>query len=240
MHNQQWTPLPLSIALAGFFVGAGIYLGARELGGNASLINRTPAASAIVTPTADETTVKVSTVNAQDHIRGNIRAKAILVEYSDLECPFCKQFHKTIQTVMTKFNQNDVAWVYRHFPLDSLHSKARKEAEASECAAGLGGNDGFWKFTDRLFEVTPANNGLEASELPNIAEYIGLNRSAFETCLASGKYAAKVEAQYQTGISAGVKGTPYSVIVTAKGNTAVNGAAGADQLEKMLREALAK
>lgn len=243
--RNEWMTIPLSVALAGLFIGSGIFLGLRSLGaqlggtdsGTSKSVVTTTTGTAATAPTAQ---VKVSPVTAQDHIRGNVNAKAIIVEYSDLECPFCKQFHKTVQTVTAKFSKSDVAWVYRHFPLDHLHSKARKEAEATECAAELGGNDAFWKYTDRIFEVSPTNNRLEASELPNIAEYIGLNRAAFEKCLSSGRHASKVEAQYQSGIAAGAKGTPYSVIVTPKGTTVVGGAVSADSLETMLKTAIAK
>lgn len=93
----------------------------------------------------------------RDHIRGSRDAPVTLLEYSDLECPFCKQFHTTLQRATQEYD-GKVRWVYRHFPLDALHSKARKEAEAAECAAAQGK---FWEFLDRLFAVAPSNNGLE-------------------------------------------------------------------------------
>ncbi len=242
MRNKEWMAVPVSIALAGLFIGGGIYFGAGQVGGNGSVAIKTATATgaAQAVPAAVAATGKVTPVTAQDHIRGNVNAKVILVEYSDLECPFCKQFHTTAKTVTAKFAKSDVAWVYRHYPLDALHSKARKEAEASECATELGGNDAFWKYVDRLFEVSPTNNRLELSELPNIAAYIGLDRAKFQTCLDSGKYAAKVEAQFQSGVAAGARGTPYSIIVTAKGNTVVGGAVNAEALEGMLKAALSK
>src|SRR3989344_5485116 len=98
-----------------------------------------------------------------------------IVEYSDLECPFCKTFQKTLHQIMDEYGESGkVAWVYRHFPLAQLHTKAAKEAEATECAAELGGNAAFWKYADRLFEVTPSNNNLELSQLPVIAAEVGL------------------------------------------------------------------
>lgn len=105
-------------------------------------------------------------VTSTDHIKGSISAPVKIVEYSDLECPFCKMFHATLQEVVSDPAYKDkVAWIYRHFPLTQLHSKAPREAEATECAAEIGGNDGFWKFVDKLNEITPANNRLDQAEI---------------------------------------------------------------------------
>ena len=102
--------------------------------------------------------INLKPISAEDHILGKLDAPIIIVEYSDLECPFCKVFHRTMHEVMDKYGKdNKVAWIYRQFPIDSLHSKARKEAEATECANELGGNDGFWKFTDEVFGTTNSN-----------------------------------------------------------------------------------
>ncbi len=113
--------------------------------------------------------------------------------------------------------QGKAAWVYRHFPLDSLHSKARKEAEATECANELGGNEKFWAYLDRLFEITPANNGLSAEELPKIAQFVGLDKTKFEQCLQSGKYAAHVAEDLADATKSGGQGTPYTVVIAQNG-----------------------
>ena len=110
-----------------------------------------------------------------------------------------------------------IAWVYRHFPLDQLHPKARKEAEASECAADLGGNIAFWSYVDKVFEVTPSNNGLDLNLLPEIAEKIGLDKTKFQNCLQSGKYQAKVAADLKNAIDSGGRGTPYLIVIGKSG-----------------------
>jgi protein-disulfide isomerase len=107
--------------------------------------------------------VEMRPVNTDDHILGNKDAQIIIVEYSDFECPFCKVFHKTMHEVVEK--NSDIAWVYRHYPIVQLHPNASREAEASECAWEQKGNDGFWKYADKLFEITPSNNGLLESQL---------------------------------------------------------------------------
>lgn len=105
-----------------------------------------------------EEKVTVRAVDAKKEVvRGNANAKISLIEYSDFECPFCKQFHNTMQQVMTTHEKN-VKWVYRHFPLDSLHQQARPEALMAECAGEQGK---FWEFTDSVFKVTPSNDGMD-------------------------------------------------------------------------------
>lgn len=173
---------------------------------------------------SDNVLDKVKPFSASDHILGNSNAPVKIIEFSDTECPFCKRFHLTMHQAVDEY-KGKVAWVYRHFPLDSLHSKARKEAEAVECAAELGGNDKFWAYLDRLFEITPSNNGLDAEQLPEIAVDVGLDKQKFESCLKSGRHAARVEADYQDAIASGGRGTPYSIAITSNGEKSViNGA----------------
>ncbi len=157
---------------------------------------------------------------ARDHIRGNPAAAVTLVEYSDFECPFCKRFHPTAKKLVEE-SGGRVKWVYRHFPLDELHPvKARKEAVASECAAELGGNDAFWKFADRFYELTPSNNKTDVDTvLPQIVREIGLDKVRFASCLASGRHDRRVEEDHQNAVASGGRGTPWSLIVSKSGRT---------------------
>jgi len=154
----------------------------------------------------------------RDHIRGNAGAPVTLVEYSDFECPFCKSFHATVKKVVDE-SKGQVRWVYRHFPLDQIHPvKARKEAAASECAAELGGNEAFWKFADRLFEVTPSNNKTDIDTvLPRIAREIGLDAAKFASCLASGRHDRRIEEDVQNALATGGNGTPWTLVVSKGG-----------------------
>lgn len=156
----------------------------------------------------------------RDHIRGDPAAPVTLVEYSDFECPFCKRFHPTVKRLVEESN-GKLRWVYRHFPLDDLHPlKARKEAVASECAAELGGNDAFWKFTDRFFELTPSNNRTDIDTvLPQIAGEIGLDKARFASCLASGRHDKRIAQDAQDAAASGGQGTPWSLIVSKGGKT---------------------
>ncbi|MCR4343033.1 MAG: DsbA family protein [Patescibacteria group bacterium] len=163
--------------------------------------------------------ISIRPVSEDDHILGNPDAEIKLVEFSDTECPYCKVFHGTMNQIANEYGKDGkVAWVYRHLPLDSLHSRARKEAEATECARELGGNTKFWEYINNLYSVTPSNNNLNPNELPNIAESIGLDRVQFEECLSSERNASKVEEDAQEAIANGGNGTPFTIIIDKNGN----------------------
>lgn len=157
----------------------------------------------------------VPKVSAADHVRGDRNARIALIEYSDLECPFCKTFHPTVKQVLDAY-KGQAMWGYRHYPL-SFHANAQKEAEASECANELGGNDAFWKYIDAIYERTTSNGtGFALEKLGPLAAEIGLNEGAFKVCLDSGKYEKFVKDQMLGGSSAGVTGTPGNILLDTK------------------------
>lgn len=199
--NKQM--VPLSIVVAGGLIALAVYFGGN--GGQLPTQNT----GDVVTSEAN-----VLPVTENDHLLGNRNAELIIIEYSDTECPFCKVFHNTMHQVVTDYN-GKVAWVYRHLPIVQLHSKAPYEAEATECAAELGGNQMFWRYIDKLFETTNSNNSLDPSELPKIAVAVGLNATEFNTCLSSGKYTESVRKGVEDAQEQGIPlGTPYSIIIT--------------------------
>jgi protein-disulfide isomerase len=157
---------------------------------------------------------QVDPIGDDDHVRGNPDAEIVLIEYSDFQCPYCETFHATMQQVMDEYGDR-VAWVYRHFPLISIHPNAQKAAEASECVAELGGNKAFWEYTDILF----GGSVLDEASLTSAAGQIGVNQSGFSDCLSSGKYAQKVNDGLVSGQKAGVTGTPGTIILTKDGRT---------------------
>jgi protein-disulfide isomerase len=167
-------------------------------------------------------------VSITDHIIGSTNPKVTLIEYSDFECPFCKNFDLTMQKVIKNYG-NNVAWVYRHFPLDCvdnpksectvLHSKARHEAVASECAFEQGGNDAFWKYTTKIFSITPSNNRLDPAQLIDVAQDLKLDLVKFNACLSTDKYADVVSNNTKAGMKSNVTGTPSTIIIDRLGNT---------------------
>lgn len=171
--------------------------------------NGQPTDQAAVQPEPD---INAPKPDPKEHWRGNTNARYVLIEYSDLECPFCKQFHPTAKKFLEE-NAAEVAWVYRHFPLSQLHPKAQKSAEATECAAEQGGNDAFWNMADSVIEKLP---DLELSKLPEVAIEIGLNGDQLQTCLDSDKYSKIIKDGIDTATKANVTATPNLVIYDMK------------------------
>lgn len=226
----------------GFFIMLALVLdldgSSAEASGSAKATNTNNAAAAPTAPTPTANgNITVQPVSDSDWVRGDRDASVTIVEFSDTECPYCKRFHETMLQVMEEYD-GQVNWVYRHFPLASLHSKAPKEAEATECAGELGGNDGFWAFLDELFDTTPSNNGLSADQLPEIAAAVGLDKTAFESCLNSGKYSNKVDEQLGQATAAGGTGTPYSILLAGSETIPVSGALPYAQIKQMIDSVL--
>lgn len=226
----------LVLCTIGFFILLSWYLKGNTPsfgfgGGAAPAATPAPAGAAPAAP-AIAVNVQVRPVDAKnDHIRGAKNPKVTIVEFSDLECPFCKRFHETMKQVISAYPK-DVAWVYRHFPLDSLHSQARKEAMATECAAEQGK---FWEYTDLIFQETPSNNGLDLAKLPDYARRVGLNVNRFQECFNSQKYAGVIQSHEADAQAAGGQGTPYSVAIGANGQKVpISGAYPLDQVKSTI------
>jgi len=221
--------VPMAIIIAGGLVALAVYFssGAKgpSLSENSAATN-TPAAQP--NQPSGPTVGSFRAIDDSDHVRGAANAKVTIVEYSDLECPFCKRFHETMQQVMAAY-PDDVRWVYRHFPLTQLHSKADEEANAAECAGEQGK---FWEFIDVVFATTPANNGLDLATLPDLAKQAGVADIAqFQSCVDGSKYMERVNADVADAGVAGGRGTPYSLVLAeGKDPLPIN---GAQQLEQV-------
>lgn len=151
-------------------------------------------------------------VNAKDHILGNAEAKVKIVEFSDMDCPYCKRFNATIREVLTAYGDK-IGVVYRHFPLAMLHPNAEKEAEATECAGELGGNEAFWKYFDQYESEIESGKTFSNDLMLSVAEFVGLDKQEFESCLQSNKPTKLVKEDVDNATEIGVAGTPFSIIV---------------------------
>ncbi len=224
-HSQGglWDSSPKTTFYLGLFVGIavssvlalvlvfGMLMSGGSIGSRAVADAPTPSPSAqpsVNDPSAAQPPAgPVKEVSDSDHLLGKKDAKVTVIEYSDFQCPFCSQIEPSLEQMRKDF-PNDVRMVYRHFPL-SFHPEAQKAAEASECAAKLGGNDAFWKMHDQLF----ANQQTLGTELyTRLAKELRLNEANFKKCLDSGEMAAKISADMASGNDAGVNGTPATFI----------------------------
>ncbi len=163
---------------------------------------------------ANEKAKNVRRVSRQrDHIYGNPDAELSFIEYSDFECPYCKTFHKRVKSVVELYGGR-VNWVYRHFPLNIHNPGAQKQAEASECANELGGNEAFWKYADEIFARTKSNGkGFPINQLVPLAKEIGLDETEFQSCLKSGRYTERVQEDLAEGSRIGITGTPGNILL---------------------------
>src|SRR5581483_4391736 len=133
---------------------------------------------------------------------GPENAPVTMIEFGDFQCPFCKRFHDETLSPLLKKYEGKIRFVYRDFPISSIHPFAQGAAEAAECAYE---QKKFWEYHDLLFQKQPQ---LAKDDLLTYAKQLNLDMKAFQACIDSGKYAQEVQSDYQTGLQLGVNGTP--------------------------------
>lgn len=241
--NKQNLAIPIAIVVAGALVAGAIFFmeQGRPLTGLPSAAN----------PAAGTVAKNVPPVTAADHIIGSPDAPVKIVEYTDLECPFCKQFHNTMKQVVADY-PGKVAWVIRNFPLQQLHPNAPKLALAAECVASLGGNDAYWKFSDSIIAQAPITEQdtpqgkvitnstfFDMTKLDATAVAAGVNAKAFDDCVSSSKFQDLVTQQFNDATAAGGQGTPFSILIKADGTQVpVSGSQPLAVIESTIKAAL--
>ncbi|MGH9772659.1 MAG: thioredoxin domain-containing protein [Candidatus Acidiferrales bacterium] len=140
-------------------------------------------------------------VRPDSHATGNLQSPVTVVEFGDFECPMCGLAQKGVEKMLDQYGSS-IRFVFRQFPLASVHPQAEKAAEASECAADQGK---FWE-AEKLFYQKQSDLSVKALEQD--AGDLGLNTSEFDACLSSGKMKARVQQDVADGRAVGVQGTP--------------------------------
>jgi len=140
-------------------------------------------------------------VGARDHARGPEDAPVTLVKYGDYECPYCRRLHPVLEELRERAGER-MRFVFRHFPLDSAHPRARRAALAAEAAASQGR---FWEMHDLLYEN---QDELGEENLTRYAAELGLDLQRFGEDLANNDLAWRIEEDRLGGERAGVRGTP--------------------------------
>ena len=166
----------------------------------------------------------IASVNAEEFIDddpflGDKNAPLTIIEFSDFQCPFCKRFRDdTFDQIKSQYiNTGKVKFVYRDFPLNSIHPKAEKAAEAGECADDQGK---FWEMHDKIFEGQSIWATSGVSVFKQYAQELKLDTKKFNDCLDSGKYEDEVNKDLNDASASGGRGTPYFLI----GNQPLSGA----------------
>ena len=227
----------LVLCTLGFFILLGMMLNGGLEGSKAKKTSPTPTAAAptaaapTAAPPTDGSVGPFRPVDETDHVRGAEDPDVVMIEYSDFECPFCGRFHPSMLALMDEYGDR-VQWVYRHFPL-SFHPQAAPAANASECAAAQGE---FWEFADALFENQTM---LSNAYYTQLAGEIGLDVNEFQDCFDSREYSAKVNGDLTDGSTAGVTGTPGTIIIASDGSSQIiPGAIPYEQLRGIVESAL--
>jgi protein-disulfide isomerase len=143
---------------------------------------------------------------------GDPEAPVTIVEFTDYQCPFCFRYaDETWPTLKERYvDTGRVYYVFKDFPLTSIHPEAFKAHEAARCAAESGGNDAYWEIHDRLFagQEEWAGNPESVAVFKGYAGDLGLDQAAFDACLDGDRQAAAVQAAIDEGLELGVNGTP--------------------------------
>ena len=134
-------------------------------------------------------------------VRGNAKARVMIVEFADFQCPYCREVQPSLKDLLAK-HEGTVALAFRDMPLQKIHPLALISAEAARCAGEQGK---FWEYHDLLYAD---QTGLDKSGLLAKAAQLQLDEKQFDACLSGEKYKTQIEQDSQEGLRAGVSGTP--------------------------------
>lgn len=177
-----------------------------------------------------DTSVSTTVVSADDPYLGTPGAPVTLVEFGDFECPYCRQTAPTIRTLMTEYGDR-VQFIFRDFPLTSIHTMAQEAAEAGACIWHLK-PDSFWSFHDRAYQNQSL---LSADSLIQWSVQAGADETTVRACLTNATYANEVQEDLAAGINAGVRGTPTFFLNGRK----IEGVLPLDTWKKLINQAIA-
>jgi predicted DsbA family dithiol-disulfide isomerase len=160
--------------------------------------------------------------------RGAEAARVTVIEFGDYQCPFCRGVQATLHELREKYGDK-VSFVFKNYPLREIHPLAQDAAEAASCARE---QDQFWEFHDSLF----AAPSLTPAALEGLAGQLRLDVNRFDQCLASHKYAARIDADIEQGKQMGMSGTPAFNINGA----VLTGAQSPAEFERLIDRELAR
>jgi len=164
-------------------------------------------------------------VDDTDYILGNPNAPIVMIEYSDYDCPFCKQYQRTMHQIMDEYGVTGrIAWVYRQFPIAEIHPNAPQISEAALCVGDIAGNDAFWTFSDLIFDKRDIDELTNVTKLGEYAQVSGVDLAQYSSCMNDGRMKQAVEDSIRDGYDAGARGTPYTILQVGNQQAVINGA----------------
>jgi protein-disulfide isomerase len=137
-----------------------------------------------------------------DPVLGAEDAPITIIEFSDYECPYCRQWHAEVYSQLIDTYGDQIRFVYRDFPLESIHSNAKSAAQAANCAHEQGV---FWEYHEMLFSM---EQGLGSEAYLEYASQLDADQAAFKECIDSGRYQEEVQADFEFAAELGVRSTP--------------------------------
>lgn len=218
MQNQSPNiAVPIAIVVSGMLISAGIFFG-MQMGSNNTSTTTPNTLGANVSPAAPTVAQgpTFGTVSIDDDaVLGEADAPVTVVEFSDYECPYCKQSFTTMQPQLISeyVNTGKVKFVFKDFPLYFHDPAATTMAMAANCAFEQGNDETYYEMHDLIFNTTPGNGtGITMDKLVELATSLKLNGSEFKQCVEDKKYADEIAGDLKEGQTAGVGGTPSYVI----------------------------
>lgn len=133
---------------------------------------------------------------------GPADAPITLIEFSDYECPFCRKWHTEVFPRLLEAYPNQIRYVYRDFPIASIHSNAVSAAEAANCAGDQGK---YWEFSEKLFAM---EYSLGQEAYTSYSQSLNLDQSKFDECISSRRHQAEVQADFDYAANLGISSTP--------------------------------
>lgn len=172
--------------------------------------------------------ISAKLVRPDSHVTGDPNSRVTFVEFGDLQCPACVASFPIVEQLRNTFGDR-VRFVFREYPLESLHMYALGAAEAAECAGKQGR---FWPMLDRMYE---AKGQLDDPSIQHYASDVGVDAAQLKQCVASDETLSTIRRDQQDGLALGVRSTPTFFV----GARRIEGALTFDQFSEMLKQDLA-
>lgn len=221
--NETSPAIPIAIICGFAMIAIAIFFTNNE---------KTAPVEEVVTVIEEDNGGSIRPIDETDYVYGNPNAPILMIEYSDYECPYCKQYHITLAQIMKEYGiSGKVAWVYRQFPITQLHPNSAKISKAALCVGEIAGGpktsagqNAFWKFTNKIYEERDYNSFTNVVKLPDYAMDAGVTKEDYVACLEGNQFEQTVLDSAEEAYAIGGRGTPYTVLIVGDQQEVINGA----------------